>query len=67
MFASTFREELERRQGQFARIVAHFNGPLGTLGMIGIVQGDVVVLVHPLGYGTFNFPIDSIHSVIFSA
>ncbi|USL45771.1 hypothetical protein [Priestia megaterium] len=67
MFASTFREELAKRQGH-AAIVRVFN--YSGLGILALVSNDFITLVESDGYGPYetqNIPIETIQSIRFPA
>jgi len=67
MFASTFREELAKRQGHNVTI-STFN--YGQSGVLAIVEADYVTLVETPGYGLYevqNIPIEAIQSAFFPA
>ena len=69
MFASTFREELAKRQGHNVRIYTfNYNRP----GILAIVQTDYLTIVEPPDYDpdlydTQNIPIEAIQAVFFPA
>lgn len=67
MFASTFREELAKRQGHNV-IIYTFN--YGQPGILAIVEANYVTVVETPGYGLYetqNIPIEAIQAAFFPA